>query len=128
MIYFQGSICLVGMRFYGHVPKSPRNKNLKSTNPYLLQRMVFWALKILLHSLGLREIFFSSTLNFTILQLVRNECVPFSGHVDIQVSYKTLYLKVSETARICLIRVAFKEGYFEAILDSMWPLIFWDYN
>jgi hypothetical protein len=32
-LYFQGSICLVDMRFCGHVPNSPRNKNLKYLDP-----------------------------------------------------------------------------------------------
>jgi hypothetical protein len=35
-IFFQGFICLVDMRFCWHVHNLPRNKNLKSFNPYLL--------------------------------------------------------------------------------------------
>jgi hypothetical protein len=37
---------------------------------------------------------FSSTLNVMISQTVRNECVRFGRHVDIQVSYKILRLEV----------------------------------
>jgi hypothetical protein len=37
---------------------------------------------------------FLSTLNVMILQTVRNECVRFGGHVDIEVSYKILRLEV----------------------------------
>jgi hypothetical protein len=37
---------------------------------------------------------FLSTLNVTILQMVRNECVRFGGHVDIEVRYKILQLDV----------------------------------
>jgi hypothetical protein len=37
---------------------------------------------------------FLSTLNVMILQMVKNECVRFGEHVDIEVSYKTLQLKV----------------------------------
>jgi hypothetical protein len=37
-----------------------------------------------------------STLNVMILQMVRNECVRFGGHVDIKVSYKILQLNVLE--------------------------------
>jgi hypothetical protein len=37
---------------------------------------------------------FLSTLNVMILQTVRNECVRFGGHVDIEVSYKILQLDV----------------------------------
>jgi hypothetical protein len=43
---------LVGMRFCKYVPNSTRNKNIKSCNPYLLQKVVFLASKILLFSLG----------------------------------------------------------------------------
>jgi hypothetical protein len=32
-------------------------------------------------------------LNIMILQTVRNECVRFGGHVDIEVSYKILWTK-----------------------------------
>ena len=35
---------------------------------------------------------FLSTLNIMNLQMVRNECVRFGGHVDIKVSYKILRL------------------------------------
>jgi hypothetical protein len=35
-----------------------------------------------------------STLNVMILQTVRNECVRFGGHVDIEVRYKILRLDV----------------------------------
>ena len=34
--FFQGSMNLMNMRFCWHVPTSPKNKNLKSLNPYLL--------------------------------------------------------------------------------------------
>jgi hypothetical protein len=53
--------------------------------------MVFLAFKILLAQ---GKLFFWSTLNFMILQTVRNECVRFGGHVDIEVSYKILRLDV----------------------------------
>ena len=51
--FFQGSVCLMDMRFCWHVPNSPRNKNLKSLNPYLLYKMVFLATKTLLYSLSI---------------------------------------------------------------------------
>jgi hypothetical protein len=37
---------------------------------------------------------FFSTLNIMILQTMRNECVIFGGHVDIEVNYKILLLDV----------------------------------
>jgi hypothetical protein len=33
---------------------------------------------------------FISTLNVMVLQLLRNECVRFGGHVEIQVTYRIL--------------------------------------
>jgi hypothetical protein len=56
--------------------------------------MVFLAFKTLLSPFDAGEIFFWSTLNVMILQMVRNECVRFGGHVDIKVSYKILWLDV----------------------------------
>jgi hypothetical protein len=49
------------MRFFGHVPNPLRNKNLKSPNPDILQKLVFLAPKALLYHLGTREknIFFN---------------------------------------------------------------------
>jgi hypothetical protein len=44
--------------------------------------------------LGCTEKTFMSTLNVMILQTVRNECVRFGGHVDIEVRYKILRLDV----------------------------------
>jgi hypothetical protein len=37
----QGSTPSVGMRFCGHEPNSPRNKNLKRHISYLLEKVVF---------------------------------------------------------------------------------------
>jgi ABC-type phosphate transport system ATPase subunit len=62
--------------------------------PYLLLKMVFLAFKTLLSPLGAGKKTFLSTLNVMILQTVRNECVRFGGHVDIEVSYKILRLDV----------------------------------
>jgi hypothetical protein len=56
--------------------------------------MGFLAFETLLSPLGAREKTFWSTLNVMILQTVRNECVRFGGHVDIEVSYKILRLDV----------------------------------
>jgi hypothetical protein len=54
--------------------------------------MVFLAFKTLLSPLGAREKNFLSTLNVMILQMVRNECVRFGGHVDIEVRYEIFWL------------------------------------
>jgi ABC-type phosphate transport system ATPase subunit len=62
--------------------------------PYLLLKMVFLAFETLLSPSGTGEKTFLSTLNVMILQMVRNECVRFGGHIDIEVSYKILRLNV----------------------------------
>jgi hypothetical protein len=125
MTFFQGSIWLVDMRFCRHVPNSPRNKNLKSLNPYLLYKMVFLAPKALMYPLS---IWINkkncSTLNLMSLQTVWNECVRFGGHINMQVSYKILWLEVQKKASILHNLPCFQEGCFEAVLDSMWPLMF----
>jgi hypothetical protein len=43
---------------------------------------------------------FLSTLNIMTLQTVRNECLRFGGHVDIEVSYKILRLDVLKETQI----------------------------
>jgi hypothetical protein len=49
--FSQCSTPLVGMRFWGHVPNSLRNKNMEKHIPYQLQKMVFLAFKTLLSPL-----------------------------------------------------------------------------
>jgi hypothetical protein len=58
------------MRFCGHVPNSPRKKNLKRLILNLLKKMVFLDLKRLLSPFGRGKKTFLSTLNVTILQMV----------------------------------------------------------
>jgi hypothetical protein len=43
---------------------------------------------------------FCLTLNTMISQTVKNECVRFGGHVDIEVSYKILQLEVLKESSI----------------------------
>jgi hypothetical protein len=45
---------------------------------------------------------FLSTLNVMISQTVRNECTRFGGHLDIEVSYKILWLEILNEALILL--------------------------
>jgi hypothetical protein len=63
----------VGMRFCGHVPNSPRNKNLKRLILNLLEKVVFLDPKRLLPPFGRGKKTFFSTLNVIILKMVRNE-------------------------------------------------------
>jgi hypothetical protein len=110
--FFQGSISLMDMRFCLHVPNSPRNKSLKSLNPYPLYKMVFLASKTLLYSLSTRNFYFFSTLNLMILQTIWNEHVRFGGHINIQANYKILLLEVYKKASILHNLPCFQEGLF----------------
>jgi hypothetical protein len=51
---------------------------------------------------------FSLTLNLMILQMVRNECLRFGGHVGIQVSYKILQLEVLKDSPILVTSPCFQ--------------------
>jgi hypothetical protein len=53
-----------------------------------------------------------------ILQMVRNECLRFGEHVDIQVSYKILELEIPKKSSFCTNHLAFKRDCFEAILTK----------
>jgi hypothetical protein len=78
------------MRFCGHLPNSPRNKNLKRLIQNLLEKVVFLDPKRLLSPFCRGKKTFSSTLNVIISQMVRNESVRFGRHIDIEVRYKIL--------------------------------------
>ena len=67
---------------------------------------------------------FSSTMNVMISQMVRNESVRFGRHIDIEVSYKILWLEIPKLVLICTISLAFKRGCLEAILrkNALGPL------
>jgi hypothetical protein len=62
--------------------------------------MDFLTFKTLLSHWGAGKKTFLSTLNIMILQTLRNECVRFGGHVDIEVSYKILRLDVLKETSI----------------------------
>jgi hypothetical protein len=94
IFFSQCSTPLVGMRLCRHVPNSPRNKNKMMHHPCLLEKVIVLASKTLLSPISTWKRKNSSTLNLMILQMVRNECAKFGGHVDRQVNYKILQLKV----------------------------------
>jgi hypothetical protein len=60
----------VGMRFCGHVPNSPRNKNSKRHIPYPLQKCGFLGPQQTDVPLGRGKNTYSSTLNVMISQMV----------------------------------------------------------
>jgi hypothetical protein len=83
------------MRFCGHVPNSPRNKNLKRDILNLLEKVGFFGTsKDYCPPFAGAKKSFSSTLNVMISQMVRNESARFGRHIDIEVSYKILWLEV----------------------------------
>jgi hypothetical protein len=55
-----------------------------------VKKWFFWSSKLCCPLWAQGKKPFLSTLNVMILQTVRNECVRFGGHVDIEVSYKIL--------------------------------------
>jgi hypothetical protein len=88
------------MRFCGHVPNSPRNKNIKKYTPYLLEKVVFWTPKDYCPPWAGAKKTYSSTLNVMILQMVRDESVRFGRRRNIEVSYKILQLEVPKLVPI----------------------------
>jgi hypothetical protein len=60
------------------------------------KKWFFWPSKLCCPLKAQGKKAFLSTLNIMILQTVRNECVRFGGHVDIEVSYKILRLDVQK--------------------------------
>jgi hypothetical protein len=59
---------------------------------YFFFKWVFWPSKLYCPSWAHGNKTFSPTLNIMISQTVRNECVRFGRHVDIEVGYKILQL------------------------------------
>jgi hypothetical protein len=78
ILFFQCSRPFVDTRFIRYMPNLIRSKNMKSHNPYQLQKMVFWPPKL---CIGEKKNL--STLNVMISQTVRNECPKFDVNVDI---------------------------------------------
>jgi hypothetical protein len=72
--------------------------------------MVFLASKTLLSLSGAVEKNFFFNFDVMISQTVRNECVRFGRHVDIQVSYKILWLEVLKDNSILDTSPSFQEG------------------
>jgi hypothetical protein len=114
----------VGMRFCGHVPNSPRNKNLKRLILNLLQKVVFLDPKRLLSPFCRGKKTFSSTLNVKISQMARNESVKFGRHIDIEVSYKILRLEVPKLVPILHYPACFQKGLFGGNFEQKHPQAF----
>jgi hypothetical protein len=66
----------------------------KGTFHVYFKKWIFWPSNLCCPFRVHQKKTFLSTLNVMILQMVRNECVRFGGHVDIEVGYKILQLDV----------------------------------
>jgi hypothetical protein len=88
------------MRFCGHIPNSPRNKNLKRLILNILEKVVFLDPKRLLSPFRKGKKTFYLTLNVMISQTARNESVRFGRHIDIEVSSKILRLEIPKNVPI----------------------------
>jgi hypothetical protein len=122
--FSQGSTPFVAMRFCGHVPNSPRNKNLKRLMPYLLEKVIFLDPKRLLSPRTGAKNTFSSTLNVMISQMVRNESVRFGSHIDIEFSYKILQLEIPKLVLILHYLACFQKGLFGGNFEQKHPWSF----
>jgi hypothetical protein len=67
---------------------------------------------------------FSSTLNVTISQMVRNESVRFGRHIDIEVSYKILELEVPKLVSILHYPACFQKGLLGGSFELIHPQSF----
>jgi hypothetical protein len=114
----------VGIRFCGHVPNSPRNENPKRHISYLLEKVVFLDPKRLISPLEGAKISFTSTLNVLISQLVRNESVRFGRHIDIEVSYKLLWLEIPKLVPILHSPACFQMRLVGDSFEQKHPLSF----
>jgi hypothetical protein len=81
------------------------------------KKWFFWPSKLCCIYWAEGEKLFSPTLNLMILQTVWNECVKFGGYVNIQVSYKILWLEVPKKASILHNPTCFQEGF---VLRQLW--------
>jgi hypothetical protein len=112
------------MRFCGHVPNSPTNKNPKRHIAYLLEKVVFLDPKRLLSPFGRGKKNFFSTLNVMISQMVRNESVRFGRHINIEVNYKILRLEVPKLVPILHYPTCLQKGLFGGSFEQKHPLSF----
>jgi hypothetical protein len=112
------------MRFCGHVPNSPRNKNLKRHILNLLEKVDFLDPKRLLSPFcrGKKKNFF----NFECYDLAngKNGRVRFGRHIDIEVSYKILRLEVPRLVPILHYLACFQKGLFGGSFEQKHPQAF----
>jgi hypothetical protein len=89
-----------------------------------LRRWFFWTPKDSCPPLAGAKKTFSSTLNVMILQMVRNEIVRFGRHIDIEVSYKILWLEIPKLVLILYYSAYFRKGLFGGNFEQKHPWSF----
>jgi hypothetical protein len=77
-----------------------------------LKKVGFLDSKRLLSPSDKGKIYFFSTLNVMISQMVRNESVRFGRHIDIEVSYKILWLEIPKLVIILHYLTCFQKELF----------------
>jgi hypothetical protein len=80
--------------------------------------------KRLLSSFGKGKKNIFSTLNVMISQMVRIESVRFGMHIDIEVSYKILWLEISKLVLILHYLACFQKGLFGGNFEQEHPWSF----
>ena len=110
----------VGMSFCGHLPNSPRNKNLKRHNPYLLNKVVFFGPQktIVPFWQGPKKL----------CQMIRNERVRSGRHIDMEVSYKILWFKIPKLVLILHYLSYFQKGLFGGNFEQKHPWVLQELN
>jgi hypothetical protein len=86
-----------------------------------LRKWFFWTPKDYCLPLARATITFSSTLNVMISQMVRNECVRFGRHIDIEVSYKILQSEIPKLILILHYSAYFQKGLFGGSFEQKHP-------
>jgi hypothetical protein len=89
-----------------------------------LRKWFFWTLKDCCPPRTGAKKTFSLTLNVTILQMVSNESVRFGRHIDIEVSYKILWLKIPKLVLVLHYLACFQKGLFGGNFEQKHPWSF----
>jgi hypothetical protein len=96
----------------------------RSTFHIYLRKWFFWTPKDCCLPLARVKRTFSSTLNVMILQMVKNESVRFSRQIDIEVSYKILWLGIPKLVLILHYLACFQKGLFGGNFEQKHPWSF----
>jgi hypothetical protein len=88
------------------------------------KKWFFWTLKDCCPPRTRAKKTFFSTLNAMISQMIRNEIVRFGRHIDIEVSYKILWLEIPKLVQILYYLACFQKGLFGGNFEQKHPSSF----